>query len=250
MEVFDTHIHSEGRSVEDLERMAEEGIKKAVTCAFYPIEPKFPETLIDLFRKLATFEIERGKSVGMELYPAIGIHPRCIPPKYERAVESLEEIECVAFGEIGLETASDLEIEVLKEQLKLAKRLDKLCIIHTPRRNKVEVTEKTLKILQDVSFPESLAVVDHATKDTAKMIVDAGYYAGLTVQVGKLNAEEVYEIVSELGFERFVLNSDTGFDKADMFATAKTVRFLVEKGIDKSDVERLAVKNALRLFKL
>jgi len=250
MDVFDTHIHSEGRSVEDLERMAKEGIKKAVTCAFYPIEPKFPETMIDLFRKLTTFEVERGKSAGMELYPAIGIHPRCIPPNYGRAVESMEEMECVAFGEIGLETATDLEVEVFKEQLKLAKRLDKPCIIHTPRRNKVEVTEKTLKILQEIGFPESLAVIDHATNDTVKVILNAGYYVGLTVQVGKLNAEEVYEIVSEFGFERFVLNSDTGFDKADMFATAKAVRFLEEKGIDKSDIEKLAVKNALRLFKL
>jgi predicted metal-dependent TIM-barrel fold hydrolase len=162
----------------------------------------------------------------------------------------MEEMECIAFGEIGLETATDLEVEVFKEQLKLAKRLDKPCIIHTPRRNKVEVTEKTLKILQEIGFPESLAVIDHATRDSVKAILDAGYYVGLTVQVGKLNAEEVYEIVSEFGFERFVLNSDTGFDKADMFATAKAVRFLEEKGIDKSDIEKLAVKNALRLFKL
>jgi len=219
MEVFDTHIHSEGRSVEDLERMAKEGIVKAVTCAFYPIEPKFAETLIDLFRKLTTFEVERGKSAGMEIYPAIGIHPRSIPPNYRKVLEHME-IECIAFGEIGLETANDLEVEVLTEQLKLAKKLDKPCIIHTPRKNKLEITEKTLKILREVGFPEELAIVDHATPETVKLILDAGYYAGLTVQVGKLKAEEVYAIVSEYGFEKFVLNSDTGFDKADMVLKA------------------------------
>lgn len=250
MDVFDTHIHSEGRSVEDLEKMAKEGIAKAITCAFYPIEPKFPETLIDLFRKLTTFEVERGRSAGMEIYPAIGVHPRCIPPNYGKVIESMEEIECVAFGEIGLEIASYLEVEVLREQLKLAKSLDKPCIIHTPRKNKVEVTEKILKILKDVGFPEELAVIDHATEETVKEILNAGYYAGLTVQIGKLSAEEVHNIVSEFGFERFVLNSDTGFDKADMFATAKAVRFLEEKGIEKSDVEKLATKNAIKLFRL
>jgi len=249
MEVFDTHIHSEGRSVEDLEKMAKEGIVKAVTCAFYPIKPKFAETLIDLFRKLTTFEIERGRSAGMELYPAIGVHPRCIPPDYRKVLEHME-MDCVAFGEIGLESASDLEVEVLTEQLKLAKSLDKPCIIHTPRRNKVEVTEKTLKILKDIGFPEELAVVDHATSETVKSILNAGYYAGLTVQVGKLSAEEVYAIVSEYGFERFVLNSDTGFDKADMFATVKTVRFLEEKGIDKRDIKKIAMDNALKFFRI
>ncbi len=141
MKIFDTHIHSEGRSVEDLEKMTKEGIAKAITCAFYPIEPKFPETLIDLFRKLTTFEVERGRSAGMEIYPAIGVHPRCISPNYEKTIESMEEIECVAFGEIGLEIANDLEVEGLREQLKLAKSLDKPCIIHTPRKNKVEDSE-------------------------------------------------------------------------------------------------------------
>jgi len=84
MEVFDIYIHSEGRSIDDLSKMAEKGIKRAITCAFYPMEPKFAETMIDLFRKLTTFEVERGKEAGMQIYPAIGIHPRCIPPNFKK----------------------------------------------------------------------------------------------------------------------------------------------------------------------
>jgi predicted metal-dependent TIM-barrel fold hydrolase len=249
MEVFDTHIHSEGRSVEDIAKMAEEGIKKAITCAFYPIQPKFPETLIDLFRKLTTFEVERGKSAGMEIYPAIGIHPRCIPPNYRKVIEHME-MECVAFGEIGLETGSDLEVEVLEEQLKLAKELDKPCIIHTPRKNKLEVTKKTIEILQKLEFPEDLAVIDHVSRETVKIVLDSGYYAGLTVQPGKLSEEDVYSIVSEFGVERFVINSDTGFDNADMFATTKTVKTLMDKGIAKDDVKKLAMDNGLKIFRI
>jgi len=41
MEIFDTHIRSEGRSVEHFEEMTKNGIKKVITCAFYPIEPRF-----------------------------------------------------------------------------------------------------------------------------------------------------------------------------------------------------------------
>ncbi len=250
MNVFDTHIHSEGRSVEDLEEMVKRGIKKAVTCAFYPIEPKFPETLIDHFRKLTTFEVERGRSAGMEIYPAIGIHPRCIPPKYVKVIESMGEIDCVAFGEIGLETANDLELDVLRIQLRLAKELDKPCIIHTPKRNKVEITKKIIEVLKDVGFPEDLAVIDHATGETVGMILDSGYHAGLTVQIGKLSVEDVCDIVTKFGFERFVLNSDTGFDRADKIATAKAVEFLEEKGFEKAEVEKLAEKNAVKLFKV
>ena len=247
MKVFDTHIHSEGRSVEDLEEMRRSGIFKAVTCAFYPIVPRYPETLLDHFRKLSTFEVDRAKSAGMELLPALGIHPRCIPPKHEVVLKNIEEFEFVAFGEIGLETANDLEVEVFVEQLKIAKRLDKPCIIHTPKRGKVEVTEKTLELLQKVGFPGDLAIVDHVTKETIEMVLKAGYFAGLTVQVGKLSVEDVHEIVSKHGFERVVINSDTGFDRADKLATIRAVEYLAEK-FEEKDVEKLAFKNAKSIF--
>ncbi len=245
MEVFDTHIHSEGRSVEDLEEMAKNGIKMALTCAFYPIQPRFPETLIDHFRKLKEYEVERGKVAGMKVYPAMGIHPRCIPPRYERVLEEMDD--CTAFGEIGLESASDIEVEVFREQLKLAKKLDVPCVIHTPRRNKLDVTLKILKILEGLEFPEDLAIVDHATYETVGYILDRGFYAGLTVQVGKLSVEEFVKIVEDFGFERFVVNSDIGFDKGDKLSTVKAVRAL-EETFDKRDVERVAFKNALKVF--
>ncbi len=247
MEVFDAHIHSEGRSVENLEEMAKAGIKKALTCAFYPIKPNYPETLVDHFRKLREFEVERAKSVGMELHVALGIHPRCIPPKYEMVLEFMRD--CTAFGEIGLESASELEVEVFRKQLELAKELDIPCVIHTPRRNKLEVTLKILRILEDLDFPRDLAVIDHATQETVRHILDSGFYAGLTVQVGKLSVDEVVEIVDEFGFERFVLNSDIGFDKGDMFSTVKAVKALEDR-FDKKDVERIAMKNALKLFRI
>ncbi len=222
MELFDAHIHSEGRSVEDLRFMAENGIKKALTCAFYPIVPKYGETLIDLFRKLVEFEAYRGKKAGMEIYAAIGIHPRCIPQNWKDVLEFMEnDFGYLAFGEIGLEDGSDKEIEVLKAQLKLAKKLDVPCVIHTPRKNKVKITEKTLEILDELSFPEDLAVIDHASRETVEMIRKKGYYIGLTVQPGKLSVDDAVRILNDYGDERFIANSDTGFSESDMLAVRK-----------------------------
>ena len=93
-------------------------------------------------------------------------------------------------------------------------------------------------------------MIDHANMDTAKIILNSGYYTGLTVQVGKLSEKEVYEIVSKYGVDKFVLNSDTGFDKADMLATVKAVRFLLDKGIPREDVKKTAINNGLKLFKI
>ena len=65
MKCFDTHIHSEGRSVEDLLFMSSNGIKAAVICAFYPIELLYQETMIDLFRRLIESEKGRGSKAEM-----------------------------------------------------------------------------------------------------------------------------------------------------------------------------------------
>jgi len=249
MVVFDTHIHSEGRSVEDLSKMAERGIKMAITCAFYPVQPLFQETLIDLFRKLTIYEKKRGKKAGMEIYAAVGIHPRCIPPEYSKVIEFMGTNDgWVAFGEIGLETGDDREVEVFKEQLKLAKKIDMRCLIHTPRKNKEEITAKTLQILDDLSFPEDLGIIDHVNMETVGDVLKAGYFAGLTVQPGKLTEKDVYEIISRFGTEKAVLNSDTGFSESDMFATAKAVEYLLDNDVAKYDVERIAYRNAREFF--
>lgn len=243
MTVIDTHIHSEGRSVEDLKHMAENGIKKAITCAFYPIKPGFPETLIDLARKLTEFEPERGKKAGMEIHSAVGIHPRCIPPKWEKVLDFIESYSgYVAVGEIGLEDGSDEEREVLKAQLLLAKRLDVPAIIHTPRKNKETILEKTLEILDKTAFPEELALVDHNSAETLKVVLERGYWAGITVQPGKLSVEEAVKIVEEFGDERLIANSDTGFSESDMLA--------VKKFYDACRNERVVRENAERFFRI
>lgn len=249
MKCFDTHIHSEGRSVEDLTTMSREGIKAAITCAFYPIKPMYQETLIDLFRKLTDFEKYRGKKAGMDIYAAIGIHPRCIPPTYNKVLEVMESMDSIAFGEIGLEDATSEEIEVFESQLKLAKKIDKPCIIHTPRNNKLEITKKTLEILEKIEFPESLAVIDHVSVETVEMVLKGSYTAGLTVQPGKLEENEVVSIVEKYDFENFVLNSDTGFSPSDMIAVVKTANILVER-FDKKDVEKVAWDNGMEFFRI
>jgi hypothetical protein len=250
MRCFDTHIHSEGRSVEDLTLMAKEGIKAAVTCAFYPIKPLYQETLIDLFRKLVEFEKYRGKKAGMDLYAAIGIHPRCIPSKYSKVLEFMEEDDkSIAFGEIGLENATSEEIEMLTEQLKLAKKLDRPCVVHTPKNNKKAVTEKTIDVLDEIGFPDSLAVIDHVSPEIVEIVLKKGYYAGLTVEPGKLSSEEVISIIDKFGIEKFVLNSDTGFSPSEKIAVARTAKLLLDK-FGESDAEKVAWKNAVEFLRL
>ncbi len=247
MECFDTHIHSEGKGITELSKMANSGIKIAVSCAYYPIKPTHYYTLIDMFRKISSFEVNRGKKAGIELIPAVGIHPRCICDEWDKALNWIEENGRV-IGEIGLETGSKEEVEVLTKQLSLAKKLDLPCIVHTPRKNKKAVTEKIIDVLKKSGICEDLVVVDHINRENLEIVLKSGYWMGLTVQPGKLSEGEAVSIIEEFGFERFLLNSDTGFNDLECLTVAKTVKILLEK-FDKKDVKKVAIENGMKIFR-
>ncbi len=250
IEIYDSHIHSEGRSQKELSEMSNSGIKTVNSCAFYPVRPRYPGTLIDLFRKLEEFETYRGEKAGLKVVPAFGIHPRCIPENWHEVIDFLEESQPKIFGEIGLETAEKAEVEVLKAQLSLAKKLDIPCIIHTPRGNKAEITQKTLKSLEELRFPEQLAVIDHVSLETVSEILNRGYHAGLTVEEGKLSERDVLEIIEKFGPERLMINSDTGFTSLDYLSTVRAVSFLLEKGVEMEEIKRIAFENAKEFFRV
>jgi hypothetical protein len=249
---FDSHFHSEGIGFSEIRKMAEAKIVEACSVAFYPVKPLYAETMIDLFRKLIEFEPRRCEAAGLKLHVAVGIHPRCIPQSYKKALEFVENMEVegwVAFGEIGLEKGTSLEIEVLQEQLKIAERLDVPCIIHTPRANKKTITEKILSILEKMNFPDSLAVIDHVNFETLDMVYRTGYKIGLTVQPGKLSPKDVLRIVEGREIEKFVINSDAGFSDSDFIAVSKAARFL-EANVEKDVVRRVAFENAKEFLRV
>ncbi len=244
---FDSHMHSEGLGFSELKKLVEVGIEEVCSLAFYPVRPKFPETMIDVFRKLTEFEVERCEAAGLKMYPCVGIHPRCIPPKYTIVLDYLECGEWVGFGEIGLETGSDEEREVLEAQLKLAKKMDLPCVIHTPRSNKRAITEATVKILDKVDFPPDLAVLDHTNFENLDLVLETQCWIGLTVQPGKLSSDDVLGIIKEHGIERFMINSDAGYRDVHFTSVAEAARKL-ERDVD--GAEKVVYWNAKKFLRV
>jgi len=246
---FDSHLHSEGLGFSELKKLAENQIKDICSLAFFPVKPRYPQTMIDVFRKLVEFEPVRCKAAGVRMYPAVGIHPRCIPPDYKIVLKYLEEGEWIAFGEIGLELVTDEEIEVLRSQLELAKKLDIPCIIHTPRGEKVRATMKTIEILNTLEFPPQLAVIDHVNFETIDMVFETEYWIGLTVQPEKLSPDDAARIVAEYGSERFMLNSDAGYRDVEIATVAAAAEKIAEN-VGKDEAIRVAGKNAKKFLRL
>jgi len=251
--LIDPHVHSVFRSFEDFTALGISGVTGIISVAFYPVTPSSPMTLIDHFRHILEAEPSRFKSSYISFYPSIGVHPRCIPPNVEVAFNYLEEHagEYVAIGEVGLEAASEKEVDVLKAQLTIAKKMDVPAIIHTPRRGKEATTKKILNLLDEVGYYN--VVVDHVNIENIGLLENVEVYVGLTVQHGKLDLNSLLRIVEMYvshNPEKFLLDTDLGRDASDLFSLPKAVQHLRVNDVDPQVIDLLSRGNAARLFKI
>jgi predicted metal-dependent TIM-barrel fold hydrolase len=249
--MIDTHIHADSRSGEDFRDMYLSGIDSAITCSYYPYRIDAENILLNHLNRILEFDTKRAAEYGIDLKVALGIHPTNSIAKNEMIFESLhkwiEEKRIVAIGEIGLEDLTDLEIETFEKQLDIADETNSKVIIHTPRKNKLEVLKVILDIVPQ-HLDENQAVIDHINRDIIGEVIDKDYMLGLTVQPQKLDVAGAIDILEEFGFDRFLLNSDMSNKPSDILSVPKTIRELERLGYDGSVIEKVSHKNAEKYF--
>lgn len=250
--MIDTHVHADSRSSEDFRDMYLAGIDTAITCSFYPYKAN-EEILLNHLNRILEFDTKRASKYGLDLKVALGIHPTNSIENPEKTFEQLyswiENRQIVAIGEIGLEDLTDLEIEIFKKQLAIADETDSKVIIHTPRKNKLEVLKVILDIVPQY-MDEKQAVIDHINQDVIGEVIDKDYMLGLTVQPQKLDVAGAIAILDEFGFDRFFLDSDMSNNPSDHLSVPKTVRELTRLGYKKSEIEKVSHINAEEYYKI
>lgn len=250
--MIDTHVHADSRSSEDFQDMYLAGVDTAITCSFYPYKAN-EEILLNHLNRILEFDTKRAAKYGLDLKVALGIHPTNSIENPEKTFEQLyswiENKQIVAIGEIGLEDLTDLEIDIFKKQLVIADETDSKVIIHTPRKNKLEVLKVILDIVPQY-LDEKQAVIDHINQDIIGEVIDKDYMLGLTVQPQKLDVAGAIAILDEFGFDRFFLDSDMSNNPSDHLAVPKTVRELTRLGYKQSEIEKVSQKNASNYYKL
>lgn len=251
---FDIHTHHQFSSFNVLEALRCYGCIGVLNLAYIPVRPSGPDTFNDVFKWLCKAESERFRRVGLKAYSGVGIHPRCIPKrKLEEAIKIVEEYlstnNALALGEVGVEECSALEFEVLHEQLKIASRLDKPAIIHTPRSLKLQATSKILNIAKRSGINPELVVIDHASRETVEVIVSEGFKAGLTVQEGELSVRDVVDIIDRYGCENMILNSNAGREPSNPLAVFEVVNALRGKDLAREAL-KISYENPIKTLKL
>ncbi len=255
MGVVDTHIHTIFLSWQDVMEISSNGYEALVTLSYTPYKPRSIESLMDHFEHML-MEYKRISKAGLNCVVGVGVHPRCLNPKLLDEIPSvLEEYleRAGALGEVGLEDCSDLEIKLLVSQLQVAVKLDKPVIIHTPRRNKATAIRKILKVLENLSVPEELVVIDHmsVSNEVLDLLENKNYMLGFTIQPGKASVSDILYIIEERPefIERVVLNSDAQAENpSNYLAVADALEELEDRGYSR-EAYRVTSLNAKKLFK-
>ena len=213
MQLFDTHTHFDVADFDhDRQHLAVQakqvGVEALVLIGF--IESRFDE-LIQTHQQLQDWE-----NVPQS-YLAPGLHPFYIEQHQQAHLQRLEQVlkqhDCVAIGEIGLDTflkqhkrpdSFAKQQHYFNAQLELATHYQKPVLLHIRKAH-----AETLVILKAQKF--KLGGIAHAFSggvEEAKALVKLGFKIGVTGQITSPNAKKLHQVVQAIGAEHLVIETD------------------------------------------
>ncbi len=195
------------------------------------------------------------------VYASVGIHPGELDDLPADYIDTLREYSAhpkvVAIGEIGLDYHfkpydKAAQMRVFREQMQLAQEVNLPVIIHSR-----DATADTLTVLRE--FPKVTGVVHcfSGSAETAREVLNMGYYIGFTGVVTFKNAEKTRRAASVVPMDKLLLETDAPYMapephrgsrcQSDMIAfTAKAVAEV--HNLPAQTVVDAARENTCRLF--
>ncbi|WP_286802062.1 MULTISPECIES: TatD family hydrolase [Acinetobacter] len=213
MQLFDTHTHFDVADFDhDRQHLAVQakqvGVEALVLIGF--IESRFDE-LIQTHQQLQDWE-----NVPQS-YLAPGLHPFYIEQHQQAHLQRLEQVlkqhDCVAVGEIGLDTflkqhkrpdAFAKQQHYFNAQLELATHYQKPVLLHIRKAH-----AEALAILKAQKFKRGgIAHAFSGGVEEAKTLVKLGFKIGVTGQITNPNAKKLHQVVQAIGAEHLVIETD------------------------------------------
>ncbi len=254
----DPHIHMSSRTTDDYVAMAQAGISVIIEPAFWLGQPRTSVgTFIDYYSSLLGWERFRASQYGIRHFCAIGLNSKEANNKElaEEVIAILPQFlikeGVVAVGEIGFDEQTQLEERFLQEQLVLAKKFDLPIMIHTPHRDKLRGTLRTMDLMKEYEIDVNKVVIDHNNEQTVKAVLDRGYWAAFTIYPEtKMDSERMARVVMEYGADRIIIDSSADWGYSDPLAVPKTAALMQKMGISQKDIHLSCCKNALTAYRL
>ncbi len=252
MHYIDPHIHMVSRTTDDYARMAQAGCIAITEPAFWAgFDRSSAQGFHDYFRVLTETEPARAAQYGIRHFAWICINPKeAEDPGFAREVialipDFLDKPNVLGVGEIGLNKNSKNELEILEAQIALAKARDQLILVHTPHlEDKLKGTRLIMDALANHDVDPGRVLIDHVEEHTVGAVLDAGYWAGMTLYPdSKCTPERATDIIETYGRERIWINSAGDWGPSDPLAVPKCHVEMLRRGHPRETVKRISIDN-------
>ena len=261
MNYIDPHIHMVSRTTDDYETLAKMGCVAMSEPAFWAgYDRGSADGFRDYFNQLTDVEPKRAAQYGIQHFTWL-----CINAKEAENVELSREVlklipefldrpNVLGIGEIGLNKNTRNEAIIFQEHMELAVAHDQSVLIHTPHlEDKYQGTRMILDMLADhSSMDRSRILVDHVEEHTVSHVLDAGYWAGITLYpVSKCTPARAVDIIERVGAEgasRLCVNSAGDWGPSKPTAVPDLILEMRKRGHAESLIRQIVFENPRTFF--
>ena len=206
----------------------------------------------DYFRQITEYEPKRAAKFCIDHYSWLCINPKeAEDVVLAREVISIipEFIQCdnvLGIGEIGLNKNTRNELQILEEHIQLAVDHDQMILVHTPHlEDKLKGTKLILDALCNHSdIDPSRVIIDHVEEHTAPLVIEKGFWAGMTLYPeSKVTPNRAVDMLELYGHERVWMNSACDWGVSDPLSVPKAVLEMRRRGYDDSFIDKVVYLN-------
>nr|QEO75102.1 hypothetical protein [uncultured bacterium] len=255
MRIFEPHAHMVSRTTDDYEAMRAAGIRALVEPAFWQGQPRTSVgSFVDYFDTLIGWERFRAAQFGIRHHCTLALNPkeandpRCVDvldvlPRY------LVKDGVVAVGEIGYDSMTPAEDRAFATQLALAQEYGLPALVHTPHRDKVTGTRRTLDVVQESGIDPRDVLVDHLNEPTVGLVAESGCWMGFSIYPDtKMDERRMVAVLQEFGIDRMIVNSAADWGRSDPIATYRVAQTMLAAGFSESDVDTVLWRNPVEFY--
>jgi uncharacterized protein len=255
MRIFDPHIHMTSRTTDDYAAMAAAGVEALVEPAFWLGQPRTSVgSFVDYLDSLLGWEPFRASEFGISHHCTIALNPKeANDPRLNVVLDLLPRYllkdRVVAVGEIGYDSMTPAEDEAFARQLALAVEHELPALVHTPHRDKLTGTRRSLDVIRESGIAPGRVVVDHLNEVTVDAVVDSGCWLGFSIYPNtKMSVDRMVRLLHRYGTEHMLVNSAADWGRSDPLATRKTADAMLANGFDADDVDVVLWRNPVEFY--
>jgi hypothetical protein len=256
MRIFEPHVHMTSRTTDDYQAMAEVGVRAVLEPSFWLGQPRTSAgSFADYFASLVGWEPFRASQFGIRHHCAIALNPKeandpglaadvlGLLPRY------LPKDGVVAVGEVGYDSMTPAEDEAFATQVELAGRFELPVLVHTPHRDKLAGTRRSLDLVVEAGVDPGWVLIDHNNEITVPVVADTGCWMGFSIYPDtKMDEDRMVRILAEFGTERMIINSAADWGRSDPLKVYRTAQAMLAAGFSDNDVDRVVWRNPVEFF--